>query len=202
MPQFSLQPTVRAVRPTINPCQRGSADEEKPLRRAIPAAYLPEFEIALQTGMRLSEQYRLRRDAIDLKAGTLTVPLSNTAKRAASRSIRRRRAPSETLQAPGGASEWAMVNEMGGRIIIQRRLFETAVETAKPTNFTWHCLRHTFASRLVMLGVDLRTVQVDGPQGHSHDVPRRAPGAGALARVDREARRLRSGTRETNWHQS
>lgn len=26
-------------------------------------------------------------------------------------------------------------------------------------NFTWHCLRHTFASRLVMAGVDIRRVQ-------------------------------------------
>ena len=27
------------------------------------------------------------------------------------------------------------------------------------TGFSWHCLRHTFASRLVIAGVDLRTVQ-------------------------------------------
>jgi integrase len=26
-------------------------------------------------------------------------------------------------------------------------------------HFTWHCLRQTFASRLVMAGVDIRTVQ-------------------------------------------
>lgn len=26
-------------------------------------------------------------------------------------------------------------------------------------DFTWHCLRHTFASRLIMAGVDLRTAQ-------------------------------------------
>jgi site-specific recombinase XerD len=27
------------------------------------------------------------------------------------------------------------------------------------SNFTWHCIRHTFAGRLVTNGVDLRTVQ-------------------------------------------
>jgi integrase len=40
-----------------------------------------------------------------------------------------------------------------------RRWFEPVLQEAKVSNFSWHCLRHTFASRLVMAGVDLRTVQ-------------------------------------------
>ena len=34
----------------------------------------------------------------------------------------------------------------------------TALDEAKIREYTWHCNRHTFASRLVMAGVDLRTV--------------------------------------------
>jgi len=32
-------------------------------------------------------------------------------------------------------------------------------DASRLDGFTWHSLRHTFASRLVMAGVDLRTVQ-------------------------------------------
>jgi len=39
------------------------------------------------------------------------------------------------------------------------RIFNKALKVARIEDFTWHCLRHTFASRLVMTGVDLRTVQ-------------------------------------------
>jgi anti-anti-sigma regulatory factor len=39
-----------------------------------------------------------------------------------------------------------------------RGWFPSALEEAKIEEYTWHCNRHTFASRLVMAGVDLRTV--------------------------------------------
>ena len=45
------------------------------------------------------------------------------------------------------------------RIYALRDAFEIAVERAGILDFHLHDLRHTFASRLVMAGVDLRTVQ-------------------------------------------
>ena len=39
-----------------------------------------------------------------------------------------------------------------------RRWFNEALADAKINDYSWHCNRHTFASRLVMAGVDLRTV--------------------------------------------
>jgi len=48
------------------------------------------------------------------------------------------------------------------------RLFLAAVERAGLKHYTWHCNRHTFASRLVMTGVDLHTV--GEPLGHPESI--------------------------------
>ena len=134
-----------------------SAAEETALRGAIEAKRperLPEFALALNTGLRLSEQYGLTWENISLARRTLTitrskngsmrhVPLNQAAVRALE-ALRKQYPASELVC--GGAGE-------------PRRWFEPALKDAKVANFSWHCLRHTFASRLVMAGVDIRTVQ-------------------------------------------
>jgi site-specific recombinase XerD len=40
-----------------------------------------------------------------------------------------------------------------------RRWFEEAIFKAGIEDFSWHCLRHTFCSRLIMAGVPLKTAQ-------------------------------------------
>ena len=47
---------------------------------------------------------------------------------------------------------------MQGRHFVVK-IFAPSLEAAKIEGTTWHTLRHTFASRAVMAGVDIRTVQ-------------------------------------------
>jgi site-specific recombinase XerD len=47
---------------------------------------------------------------------------------------------------------------MQGRNFVVK-IYEPGLKRAKIEGVTWHTLRHTFASRAVMAGVDIRTVQ-------------------------------------------
>lgn len=49
-------------------------------------------------------------------------------------------------------------NTEGDRLRATHDWFEPAVAKAGLTDYTWYCNRHTFASRLVMAGVEIRTV--------------------------------------------
>jgi site-specific recombinase XerD len=56
-------------------------------------------------------------------------------------------------------SEFVFIKRFGRRLVCVRTAFTSACRHAKLSAVTPHTLRHTFGSRLVMAGVDLRTVQ-------------------------------------------
>jgi len=146
-----------------------AAEEESRLTAAIEKLYpaeLPAFLLALHTGMRRSEQYRLTWDCVDFERSQLTIPrtkngsiryisLDNTAVDAL-RELRRRGAGTgPVMVAAAGGHGYAQ----GHALKTPREWFNAACRLAAVTDFTWHCLRHSFASRLVMAGAPLRTVQ-------------------------------------------
>ena len=146
-----------------------TADEELKLRAVIEANYpaeLPAFELALHTGMRLSEQYGLQWDCLDLERHQITIPrskhggiryipLDETAT-SALLALRSRGNGSGPVMVTGEAGHGCLV---GHALRTPKEWFTAACRKAGVEDFSWHCLRHTFASRLVMAGVGLRTVQ-------------------------------------------
>jgi integrase len=146
-----------------------SPDEEKSLRAVIKADYpgeLPAFDLALHTGMRRSEQYGLTWDCVDLPRRQITIPRS---KHGGVRYIPLNSAAEKallTLRTRSNGSGAVMVSAQSGHgyraghpLKTPREWFDASCRKAGVLDFTWHCLRHTFASRLVMAGVPLRTVQ-------------------------------------------
>jgi len=58
-----------------------------------------------------------------------------------------------------GDGPWVFCKKNGERYGNVRKAFEGAKKRAGIVDFRFHDLRHTFASHLVMAGVDLKTVQ-------------------------------------------
>jgi integrase len=122
------------------------------------ADHMPEFDIALHTGMRPSEQYGLEWNRVDLTRNLITIPKS---KNGATRHIPLNsvaRAAFQELHKRTNGKGCIFANIHGEALKGYKHWFEDAVSTAGLEDFTWYCLRHTFASRLVMAGVDIRTV--------------------------------------------
>jgi integrase len=126
--------------------------------------YLPVFILSLHTGMRRSEQLSLKWTDVNLDSRILTlwktksgktrhIPLNSVAL-AEFHALRK--------QSP---SPFVFLNTEGDPLRSPRDWFEPAVAKAGLADYTWHCNRHTYASRLVMSGVDIRTVAA--LMGHS-----------------------------------
>jgi integrase len=141
-----------------------SDPEEKRLRAAIEhrfAEFLPHFLLSIHTGMRMSEQYGLRWHQVDFERRQLHLIRT---KNGDSRTIPLNAIALAALQDLRGGKCRPATDPVfpsvrtGDSLQGSRGWFSTALEESKIHEYTWHCNRHTFASRLVMAGVDLRTV--------------------------------------------
>ena len=137
--------------------------EEAKLRGVISCSHLPQFEIGLQTGMRLSEQFGLTWDQVDIDGGIIRLPETkhgdgrfvrlNSRARTVLRMLHESRVDDGLVFAGNRVPRWFTDQVRKGR-----RTLVGACGRAGITGITWHTLRHTYISRLVMAGVDLRTV--------------------------------------------
>jgi integrase len=139
-------------------------EEEVRLKKAITdlcPGHMPALIFALHTGLRKSEQFGLRWNDVDMNRKVIIVPHPKNNR---SREI----TMNETCFAvitdlykkrPDDDRVFRSDRYNKRPIIDIRKAFERALKEAKIEDFTWHCLRHTFITRLVQAGVDLRTVQ-------------------------------------------
>ena len=138
-----------------------SDEEEERLLKALPTdAGRQRLTVLLHTGFRRSELLGLRWKDVDFKAGVLTVPRSKNGDA--------RHVPMTTTvrgilsRLPRQLDPTSLVfpNTEGNRDLRWAKIIIPApLRDAKIADFRFHDLRHTFASRLAMEGVDLLTIK-------------------------------------------
>lgn len=160
--KITVNPAARIKRRTENNGRiRFLTHEEEPgLREAIrDPKQLAAFDISLHTGMRLSEQFGLTWSQVDLEGRMIFLPKTKSGKPRHIPLNAVAVAAFERLKVKGqGKHTPVFPNAAGEPVSGPRGWFEEAVSRAELADYTWHCNRHTFISRLVMAGVDLRTV--------------------------------------------
>lgn len=131
-----------------------SGDEERRLYKVLighPLRSLVTF--ALNTGMRRGELFALKWGDLDVSKGIVTVNGLNCK----TRNIPLNKRVLNVI--PEKVSEYVFVNHKGHPLTQIRRQWEWIAREASLGNFRFHDLRHSFASKLVMNGVDLDTVR-------------------------------------------
>jgi site-specific recombinase XerD len=159
--KIDRNPAARIRRKIENTVVRFLSDEEEQTIRAIIARrcpkHLPAFDLSLHTGMRAGEQFSLKWEQIDFSRKMLVLPKTKNGKMRHIPLNAVAMAALQQLRMRVG-SPYVFVNRYGDRMENQRDWFDPIIVEAALPGYTWHVNRHTFASRLVMAGVDLRTV--------------------------------------------
>jgi len=118
----------------------------------------PIVIVALHTGMRKGEILGLKWRDIDIKRNI--IHLSNT-KNGEKREVPMNETAQKTIIGvlKNPESQYVFCNKDGKPYGDIKKSFFTAIEKSGIVDFHFHDLRHTFASQLVMSGVDLNTVR-------------------------------------------
>ncbi len=143
-------------------------------RRARHQALLPDLSgrcfsdylhpmvlLTMNTGLRRGEVLQLKWLDVDLLQRKVVIRGDN-AKSGKTRYVPLNDEALSTLQCwqPNAeAFSWVFPAHDGGRMMSIKTSWKRVLRNAAITDFRWHDLRHHFASRLVMKGVDLNTVR-------------------------------------------
>jgi len=153
---------LRDKRKSGNAWRRERGISELPdLQKTTFADHLkPMVLVSLNTGVRQGELYKLRWEDVDFQSCTLRVR-GGGSKNAQTRSIPLNQEAHDTLKAwksDFDSEEYVFAGRKGRPFNNTKRSWAAVLEAADIKGFRWHDLRHTFASYLVMGGVDLYTV--------------------------------------------
>ena len=133
-------------------------EEIKKLYDACAEHLKPIVIVALNTGMRKEEILNLRWEDLDFRSRIIyTLDTKNNKRREIAMNDIVYRTLLAIRKIPD--SSWVFCKKNGERYGNVRKAFEGAKKRAGIVDFRFHDLRHTFASHLVMAGVDLKTVQ-------------------------------------------
>ncbi|HXW68163.1 MAG TPA: site-specific integrase, partial [Dissulfurispiraceae bacterium] len=138
-----------------------SLEESRALVEACDPHLKPIVVTALNTGMRRGEIFRLKWEQVDLKHGFILLKSDET-KNGERREIPINATLRTTLQGLTRRLDvpYVFFDPATGKPYGEvKRSFKSALRRAKIQDFHFHDLRHTFASHLVMAGVDLTTVK-------------------------------------------
>lgn len=168
-------------------------EEEAKLLAAVGEPLRTLILVGVHAGLRIQSQaLTLRRADVDMRRGLLTVQAAY-AKSGQTRTVPLNSLLREALgrrRMQDGTGELVFSRRDGTPYRSIRTAFDTARKRAGlGKDVTPHVLRHTFASRLVMAGVDLRTVMelggLDMVQRYAHLSP--PPKAEAVERLAAKA---------------
>jgi len=156
IPRFRLYPEKDNLRERIL-----NADEEQRLLKECNDALRPIVIMALHSGMRLGEILSLRWVDVDLENRTVRIPKTKSGR------VRIVNVNSvlynvlRAVKAANGSGPYIFPSpkKAGRPLVSVKAAFKAACGRAEIKGLRFHDLRHTCASRLVRMGVDLITVK-------------------------------------------